>query len=167
MRIKDFGTIPLVAALIGASIGTVVYARAPALYESSSTIRFSGNFADANSASSQAFRQNLARAVPAGEVQAATSVVLLASSDDSSVVRISHAARDAKAAQNVVKEIVVAALSGSGDAGTVVEPPALPTATQRAHGFVPVPVGAGLGLLLGAAFVVLRRVPRAAPTGSG
>jgi uncharacterized protein involved in exopolysaccharide biosynthesis len=161
MQIKEFRTIPLLAALIGASIGTAMYLRAPALYTSSSTIRLTGtSVADPNSAASQALRASLSRAVPAGDARA-TTVILLASGGESSVVRISHTARDAKDSQDVVKELVAAALNGSGDAvarGTVVEPPVLPRTPQKSHGVVPVPLGAGLGLVLGAAFVMLRRV---------
>ena len=170
MQIKEFRTIPLLAALIGASIGTAMYLRAPALFTSSSTIRLTGtNVADPNSAASQALRKSLSGAVPAVDLRAATSVILLASGGESSVVRISHTARDAKDSQDVVKELVAAALNGSGDAvarGTVVEPPVLPTTSQRSHGVVPVPLGAGLGLLLGAAFVMLRRVTGATSTGA-
>lgn len=167
MQIKDFGTIPLLAALIGASIGAVMYWRTPALYASSSTIRLSdGGFADPNSESSRAFRDSLARAVPGADARVATSVTLMASEGESSVVRISHMSRDATDAQQIVKALVAAAV-GSGEAvvrGTVVEPPILPTTPQRAHGAAPIPFGAGLGLVLGAAFVVLRRVTGARST---
>jgi uncharacterized protein involved in exopolysaccharide biosynthesis len=170
MQIKEFRTIPLLTALIGASIGTAMYLRAPALYASSSTIRLNGaNFADPNSGSSRALRDSLARAVPGVDARAATSVILLASGGESSVVRISHRARDANDAQDVVKELVAAALNGSGDAiarGTVVEAPVLPTTPRKSHGIVPVPLGAGLGLVLGAAFVVLRRVIGATSPGA-
>jgi hypothetical protein len=162
MQIKDFRTIPLLAALIGASIGTVIYWRAPALYASSSTIRLNADlFADPNSESSRAFRDRLARAVPRADARAATSVTVVEAGRESSVVRISNTARDANDAQRVVNELVAAALDGSGDAaarGTILEPPVLPATPQRAHGAFPVPLGAGLGLVLGAAFVVLRRM---------
>jgi uncharacterized protein involved in exopolysaccharide biosynthesis len=164
MQIRDFRSIPLLAALIGASIGTVTYLRAPALYESSSTIRLSGG---QNSESSLAFRDSLARALSGTEARAATSVVLMKSGGESSVVKISHTARNAKDAQEVVKVLVAAALTGSGDGvarGTVVESPVLPTTPQRAHGAATVPFGGGLGLVLGAAFVALRRVPGARRT---
>jgi uncharacterized protein involved in exopolysaccharide biosynthesis len=163
MQIRDFGTIPLFAALIGASIGTVMYLREPALYVSSSTIRLTGG---QNSESSLAFRDSLARAVSGADARAATSVIM-ESRGESSLVKISHTARNAKDAQEVLKGLMAAALNGSGDAvarATVVEPPVLPTTPQRAHGAAPVPLGGGLGLVLGAAFVVLRRVTGARST---
>ena len=161
MQIRDFRTIPLLAALIGAAIGTVMYVRAPALYASSSTIRLTDrSFGDHDSESSRALRDSLSRAVATSDARAAT-FVILKSRGESSLVTISHRARDARDAQEVVKRLVAAALNGSGDAvarGTVVEPPDLPTTPQRTRGPASISFGAGLGLVLGAAFVVLRRV---------
>jgi uncharacterized protein involved in exopolysaccharide biosynthesis len=168
MRIKDFRTIPLLAALIGASIGTVMYLRAPTMYAASSTIRFTGgSAADPNPGSSPAFLDSMLRALPTVDARTATSVVLMKSGGESRLVKISHTARNAKDAQEVVKQLVAAALNGSGDAvarGTVVEPPVLPTTPHRTHGAASVTLGAGLGFVLGAAFVVLRRVTRARST---
>jgi uncharacterized protein involved in exopolysaccharide biosynthesis len=155
-------TVPLLAALIGASIGAVMSLRAPAMYAASSTIRFTGgSAADPNSGSSPAFLDGMLRALPTVGARAATSVVLTKSEGESRLVRISYTARNAKDAQEVVKQLVAAALDGSGDAvarGTVVEPPILPTTPQRAHGAASVSVGAGLGLVFGGGFVVFRRV---------
>jgi uncharacterized protein involved in exopolysaccharide biosynthesis len=162
MQIRDFRTFPVLAALIGASIGTAMYLRAPALYASSSTIRISGgSVADASSDASPAFLDGLTRALSAAETRAATSVTVRKSGGDSSFVRITHTAHDAKRAQQVVTQLVTATINGSGDAiarATIVEPPALPTTPRKAHGAASVYLGAGLGLVLGAAFVGVRRV---------
>jgi uncharacterized protein involved in exopolysaccharide biosynthesis len=161
MQIKDFRTIPLLAALIGASIGTAMYWRAPALYTSSSTILLTGvNFAEPKSGG-RWFQKTLFPVNPGEDALRATTVVLLTAGGESGVVKISYRSRDAKGAQDAVKKLVAAAVNGSGDAGargTVIETPVLPTTAQRHRSAGVVPVGAGLGLVLGTAFVVLRRV---------
>lgn len=160
MQIKDFRTIPLLAALIGASIGTAIYLRTPAMYASSSTIRLNSSFADPHSEPSRAFRAGLARVLPTADAREATSVVVMESQGESSVVRISYVSPDAQGAQDVVKELVAAALDGPGGMvarGTVIEPPGFPTMAQTTHGAATVFLGGGLGLVLGAAFVALRR----------
>src|SRR5687768_12718363 len=100
MRIKDFRTIPLVAALVGACVGTVVYLRAPALYASTSTVRMTdGGLVDRNSGSHRALADRLSRVLATTRARAATSVTVVKSGDDSSIVRISHSAADAHEAQ--------------------------------------------------------------------
>lgn len=168
MQIKEFRTIPLLAALIGASLGTVVYSRAPALYASSSTIRLAGSsYADPNSESHRALFDRLSGVLRTTDARAATTVNLLESGSKSSVVRISYLAPEANYAQDLVKELVAAALDGSPDTvahGTVVEPPSVATKPQKASD--PIPIGAGVGLVLGGAFVVLRRVTFGRSTGA-
>jgi uncharacterized protein involved in exopolysaccharide biosynthesis len=87
-------------------------------------------------------------------------VTLVQTGGESSVVRISHFAPEARHAQDVVKELVAAALDGSRDTvahGTVIEPPAIATKPERVNEVTPIPVGAGVGLVLGGAFVMVRR----------
>jgi hypothetical protein len=163
MQIKEFRTIPLLAALIGASLGTVVYLRSPALYASSSTIRLTGgSYADPNSESYRALFDRLSRVLRTTDARAATTVTVV-----EGVVRISHFASEANYAQDIVKVLVAAALGGSGDTvthGTVVEPPNVATKPHKASD--PIPVGAGVGLVLGGAFVMLRRVTFGRSTGA-
>ena len=160
MQIREFRTIPLLAALVGASIGTLVYLRSPALYASTSTIRLpSGSGADPSS--SREFQDLMGRVLPSAEARASTWVIRAESGGESSLVRISHKARDSREAQAVVERLVAAAVSGTGDSvarATVVAAPDLPTTPRRAHSAASVSLGAGLGLVFGTVLVVLRKV---------
>src|SRR5687768_13006932 len=89
MRIKDFRTLPLVAALAGACVGTVVYLRAPALYASTSTVRMTDrSLTDRNSASHRALADRLSGVLPTIRARGATSVTFVKSEGESSIVRI-------------------------------------------------------------------------------
>ena len=137
MRIRDFRTIPLLAAVVGASIGAVLYFRTPALYASSSTIRVTGSdFLKPNSPSALAFRDTLSRAVPGADLRATQAVIHVEPNGASTLVRISHAAPDARQAQDIVKRLVAATVDGPGhvaarESVVVVVPPGLPTTPRR------------------------------------
>jgi hypothetical protein len=157
MQMRDFRTIPLLAALAGASIAMVIFLRAPALYAASSTIRVAGGGGSAGANSARAFLDSAVRAVPAAEARAFTAAMHVERGGESGLVKISHASRDATHAQAIVQQVVEAALDeAGGTAARVVAPPVVSTTPRRAQGGAgSVSFGAGLGL--GAAFVVLRR----------
>ncbi len=138
-----------------------MYWRAPALYTSSSTILLTGvNFAEPKSGG-RWVQKTLFPVNPGEDALRATTVDLLTAGGESGVVKISYSSRDAEGAQDAVKKLVAAAVNGPGNTGargTVIETPVLPTTAQRHRSAGVVPAGAGLGLVLGTAFVVLRRV---------
>ena len=166
MQMKDFRIIPLLAALVGAFMATVLYVRAPALYASSSTIRLTGSsVGDPKAEWSLALRTSLADAVPTADLRS-ISVILMDSGSESALVRISHTAPSAEAADRVTRKLVAAALGGSGRAatrGTVLEEE---VTAERAGHPVWIPLGAAFGGGLGAAFVVLRRRTSGPGTGA-
>lgn len=157
MQMKLYRIIPLLAALTGASIATVLYVRAPGLYASSSTIRLTGSsVGDPKSEWSLILRERVAGAVPQADLRS-TSVVLMDSGSESALVRISHQAQSAETANQVTRKLVAAALGGSGLAatrGSVLEEE---FRADRARHPASIAFGAGLGAALGAAFVVVRR----------
>jgi hypothetical protein len=157
MQMKQFRIIPLLAALAGASIATVLYVRAPGLYASSSTIRFTGSsVGDPKSEWSLILRERMAGAVQKADLRS-TSVILMDSGSDSALVKISHTAPSAETANQATRKLVAAALGGSGRAvlgGTVVEEE---VTADRARHPASIAFGAGLGAALGAAFVAVRR----------
>jgi uncharacterized protein involved in exopolysaccharide biosynthesis len=81
------------------------------------------------------------------------------SEGESSIVRISHSAADADEAQEVVKQLVAAIEGSRGSValGTVIEPPDVPSEATSASPPTSIAFGAGFGLVLGSAFVMLRR----------
>jgi hypothetical protein len=167
MRLRNARTIPVAAALVGASLGTAIWLRTPAMFASSALIRLplSGSVLEhPESDGARAFRDRLARAVPTLDARNATAVTVVELGTASSVVRVSSLAVDANGAQDVVRR-VVDAMTSPGDAwteATLLTPPTLPTVPEET-GAAPVMIGAGVGLALGVAVTLWRRGRTALP----
>ena len=162
MRMHHWRAAALLGALTGALMGAVVYLSTPALYASSATIRVSGaSFANPESPASRSLRAALARAVSPLEQRTVTAVTLHDRTADSAVMTITYETTTAADAQRVVTAITTTFLEkGGATSSTLVEGATLPGAPTRSRAAPAIPMGAGLGLVIGTLAAGLLRAMR-------
>jgi hypothetical protein len=154
MRVRDVGLVPLLAASLGAALGAVIVWESPALYTSRALVRMEPS--EPASATPEPPREvltrmNLLEMTRAGSHHTTVTVA------GAGHLRISHAAEDADVARTIVDKIAEAMTTGPDGRGTVVEVATQPTAAAREFGVLPIPLGAGVGLVLGTAGTLVRR----------
>jgi hypothetical protein len=158
MQIRRVPAIPIVATLIGASIGTAVWLNAPVMFASSALVRVQlpgSALEQPESDGARLFRARLARLVPSDTARRATAITLVEPGPESTVVRVSYIGSDATRVRDFVSEVANAVIAPEGlsPGGSILGAATLPTEPEVTSA-APIGIGAGAGLVLGVAVMV-------------
>lgn len=158
MRMTPQWGIAVVAALVGAVVGGAIWLNLPGQYESSVTLRLDhGALSSPGSSRPDRLQAAIGAALATSDEKGATTVELGPRGDTFAVVTISHRAADPLRARSRVEALVAAVLDSkapTADHGRVLVPPAT---TPHRPPVTPIPVGAAIGLTVGAAALAGRR----------
>jgi hypothetical protein len=159
MHLESIVRVPLLTAVAGFVVGTLVYLSAPPLYSSSSTIWVrNAGLADPTSRQSRAMRDALTASMPERLGPGATSVVRLDARADGALVEITHSAKEPADAERVVGVLTTAlAEARAGAAATVLSAPSKPDTAHRLRSPGVMAVGGVIGLAFGVVVVRLNR----------
>jgi hypothetical protein len=166
MQINSLRTVPVLCALAGAIGGGLVSMTQPEVYASSATILLgSDDFArDHHTATARRLEISLNGALgESAQARRATEVVLVGTDPNKTTVRVTCADRDPGEAQRMAQALSAAVAKSSGGspmAAEILTPPNLPTSPVRRDHTVAIASGTVLGLLIGAAGVLLLRSRR-------
>ncbi len=159
MQTRTMTFLPVVGAVIGMACGALVVWRSPALYISTSTVRFerSKPLAVAESPLPLRLRTSLEEVTGSDETRRATAVEVVDNSPIATTLRVTYGNPSAAEAQRVAQSIT-AAVAASANAA-VISNADLPTSPVRP--LAPVAAGSALGLLIGAVVTIAgsRREP--------
>lgn len=109
MRLTRLATLPLLAALAGAAIGTMFWQRTPVLHAASSTFTFEGtDWSQPDSPASRGLRDRLAAVTGSEDRRARTSVTIMETSPRATTFEIAVAARDEDVAKRELGELISA-----------------------------------------------------------
>jgi hypothetical protein len=164
MQIRTFGTILVLCALIGTTVGTFVAIRTPSIYSSSALMLLSG-MDISNPESHQMLHAKLLGVLgQSKEELAATSLSVTPGNSGKlgTYLRLSYRSRDAIQAQRVTANLVTAIASNSAApwSAVVVDSPVVPRQPIRPNYLVTILTGTIVGLIIGGIAVLILKLRR-------
>lgn len=165
MQIQTLGTIPVVCALAGATIGAIVALRTPEVFASSATIHLNaGDLANPSSATAQDLRVSVQQALGASSgTRKAFSVTFVAGDSAHTTLKVTYLDRDPAQAQRVAEKLTAAIANENRErpvTTTVIEAPGLPTLPIEPDYPMTVAAGSGVGLVAGGVILLFLRARR-------